>query len=361
VLGYALPKSGRADYTLLVTKNELNSIEPRIARPCCAPSAEREAEPSLADEPRPLATHAQPNAGMVLLPAGTFLMGTDDECGYPEDGEGPVREVRLDSFWIDATAVSNERFAEFVRSTGYVTDAERFGWSFVFSGLLPDEFEATRGAAEAPWWRQVFGADWRRPEGPGSDIDSRGDHPVVHVSWRDARTYCRWASARLPTEAEWEYAARGGLIQKRYPWGDDLMPSGEHRCNIWQGDFPAVNTVEDGFYGTAPADAFLPNGYGLYNMVGNVWEWCADPFSAAHSVHSKRANPAKTQTGGERRVIRGGSYLCHDSYCSRYRVAARSSNTPDSSTGNVGFRCAQDVDAQPSGVRLSASSPTDVR
>ncbi|HEV8574788.1 MAG TPA: formylglycine-generating enzyme family protein [Dehalococcoidia bacterium] len=263
---------------------------------------------------------------MVLLPGGTFLMGTDDDCGYPEDDEGPVREIHLDSFGIDATAVSNERFADFVRSTGYVTDAERFGWSFVFAGLLPDDFDATRGAAEAPWWRQVFGADWRLPEGPGSDIDSRGNHPAVHVSWNDAQAYCRWAGKRLPTEAEWEYAARGGLVQKRYPWGDDLMPGGEHRCNIWQGDFPSLNTADDSFYGTAPVDAFPPNGYGLYNMVGNVWEWCADWFNAA------------------RRVIRGGSYLCHESYCFRYRVAARSSNTPDSSTGNMGFRCARDID-----------------
>jgi sulfatase modifying factor 1 len=265
---------------------------------------------------------------MVPLPGGTFLMGTDDECGYPEDGEGPVREVRLDGFWIDATVVSNQRFAEFVRNTGYVTDAERFGWSFVFAALLPDDFEATRGAAHAPWWRQVFGADWRHPEGPHSSIASRADHPVVHVSWNDAGAFCRWTGGRLPMEAEWEYAARGGLVQKRYPWGDELTPHGEHRCNIWQGEFPAMNSGEDGFLGTAPVDAFPPNGYGLYNMAGNVWEWCADAFD----------------TGTERKTIRGGSYLCHESYCFRYRVAARSSNTADSSTGNMGFRCVREIE-----------------
>jgi len=264
---------------------------------------------------------------MVLLPGGTFLMGTDEDCGYPEDGERPVREVRLDGFWIDATVVSNQRFEEFVRNTNYVTGAEHFGWSFVFAGLLPDDFELTRGAAHAPWWRQVFGAAWRHPEGPQSHIESRADHPVVQVSWNDAQAYCHWAGMRLPSEAEWEYAARGGLVQKRYPWGDELTPGGEHRCNIWQGEFPTKNTVEDGFIGTAPIGAFGPNGYGLYNVVGNVWEWCGDWFSA-----------------GDRKVIRGGSYICHESYCFRYRVAARSSNTPDSSTGNMGFRCARDID-----------------
>jgi formylglycine-generating enzyme required for sulfatase activity len=284
---------------------------------------------------------------MVLLPGGTFLMGTEEDGGYPEDGEGPVREVELGSFWISATAVSNSEFEEFVRHAGYVTDAERFGWSFVFAGLLPDDFEPTRGAAVAPWWRQVFSASWRHPEGPGSNVNSRTDHPVVHVSWNDAQAYCRWSGIRLPTEAEWEYAARGALVQKRYPWGDDLTPGGEHRCNIWQGEFPAKNTGEDGFLGTAPVDAFPPNGWGLYNMVGNVWEWCADPFSTTNDVEPGRRNPLGP-LAGDRKVIRGGSYLCHESYCFRYRVAARSSNTPNSSTGNMGFRCARDVGDAPS-------------
>jgi sulfatase modifying factor 1 len=279
---------------------------------------------------------------MVLLPGAEFLMGTQDGVGYPQDGEGPVREITLRSFWIDATAASNQRFAAFVAATGYVTEAEQYGWSFVFGGLLPDAFPETGGVAAAPWWRQVEGAGWRHPEGPQSGIDSRGQHPVVHVTWSDAMAYCAWASVRLPTEAEWEYAARGGLEQKLYPWGDELTPNGEHRCNIWQGEFPRQNTLDDGYYGTAPVDAFEPNGFGLYNMCGNAWEWCADWFSPRFHINGPRENPTGPPDGTHR-VIRGGSYLCHESYCYRYRVAARSANTPDSSTGNTGFRCARDA------------------
>jgi formylglycine-generating enzyme required for sulfatase activity len=266
---------------------------------------------------------------MVLLSGGAFLMGTDDAAAYPEDCEGPVREVRVKPIWIGATAVTNDEFAQFVSAAGYITEAERFGSSFVFAGLLPDDFEPTRGVAQAPWWRQVIGACWRHPEGPGSEIESRLEHPVVHVSWNDAQAYCAWARKRLPSEAEWEYAARGGLEQKRYPWGDDLTPDDEHLCNIWQGEFPLLNSLEDGYLGTAPVRAFPPNCYGLYNIVGNVWEWCDDWF------------------GEGRKVIKGGSYLCHESYCFRYRVAARSSNTPNGSTGNMGFRTA--LDSTPEG------------
>jgi len=260
--------------------------------------------------------------GMVALEGGTFLMGAEGpECVA---GDGPVREVEVGTFAIDRCAVSNNRFAVFVEATGHVTDAERYGWSFVFGGLLPDEFPDTRGAVQAPWWRQVHGACWRQPEGPQSSIEDRLDHPVVHVSWRDAEAFCRWSRARLPSEAEWEFAARGGLVQKVFPWGDELEPGGEHRMNVWQGTFPAENTLGDGYLGTCPVDAFPANGYGLHNTTGNVWEWCADSFD-----------------GGEAMVTRGGSYLCHDSYCNRYRVAARSSNTVDTSTGNMGFRCAR--------------------
>jgi sulfatase modifying factor 1 len=173
----------------------------------------------------------------------------------------------------------------------------------------------------------VHGADWRRPEGPQSDPDGRADHPAVHVSWNDAQSYCSWAGARLPSEAEWEFAARGGLEGKAYPWGDDLEPGGEHRMNVWQGDFPAENSAADGFYATCPAGAFPSNGYGLHNMTGNVWEWCSDRF------RSDLPN----------RSTRGGSYLCHHSYCRRYRVSARNSMEPDSSTGNTGFRCFADA------------------
>jgi formylglycine-generating enzyme required for sulfatase activity len=258
---------------------------------------------------------------MVTLDGGVFRMGSDDRFAYPDDGETP-REVSVSPFAIDACAVSNSAFAAFVDATGYVTEAEHFGWSFVFGGLLPDDFPPTRGAAAAPWWRQVYEADWRRPEGPQSGITERGDHPAVHLSFNDALAYSAWTGKRLPTEAEWEFAARGGLAQKAFPWGDELEPDGEHRMNVWQGSFPNANTVDDGWYGTCPVDAFPPNGYGLHNVTGNVWEWTADWFDPTHKVQ------------------KGGSYLCHASYCRRYRVAARQGNEPDSSAGNLGFRCA---------------------
>jgi formylglycine-generating enzyme required for sulfatase activity len=276
---------------------------------------------------------------MLALPGGEFLMGSEDSFAYPQDGEGPVRQVCLEPFWIDARAVSNAEFARFAKATGYVTDAERFGWSFVFGGLLPDDFPPTRAVAQAPWWRQVEGADWRHPEGPQSDCEDRLDHPVVHVSWNDAQAYCEWAGKRLPTEAEWEDAARGGLEGRVFPWGDELEPGGTHRMNVWQGTFPNHNACDDGFYGTCPVGEFEPNGYGLYNATGNVWEWCADWFSRSHACE-ERTNPRGPESGTHK-ATRGGSYLCHASYCLRYRVAARNPLTPDSSTGNVGLRCAR--------------------
>jgi formylglycine-generating enzyme required for sulfatase activity len=281
-----------------------------------------------------------PDESLVRLPGGSFLMGSDDPDGFSDDGEGPIRRVTLSTFRIDRHATSNRRFAEFVDATGYRTDAERYGWSFVFVGLLPTGHPLTRAVAQAPWWRQVYGADWRHPEGAKSSLDERMDHPVVHVSWNDAAAYCRWAGRRLPTEAEWEYAARGGLENARYAWGDELTPDGRWMCNIWQGTFPTENTMVDGFLGTAPVDAFVPNGFGLHNVAGNVWEWCADWFGATHPRTTK-VDP-RGPSNGESKVIRGGSYLCHDSYCNRYRVAARTGNTPDSSTGNMGFRCVAD-------------------
>jgi formylglycine-generating enzyme required for sulfatase activity len=269
-------------------------------------------------------------------------MGSEDAFAYDEDGEGPVRSVRVDPFRIAACAVSNREFAEFVESTGYSTSAERYGSSFVFAGLLPDDFPPTRGVVEAPWWRQVPDACWRRPEGGRSNLDDRADHPVVHVSWFDAFTYCQWSGLRLPTEAEWEYAARGGLEGMRFPWGNSLRPGGEHRMNVWQGVFPGKNTLADGYLGTAPVGAFPPNAFGLHHMTGNVWEWTADRFSTTWHRDATRENPTGPPSG-DRRALRGGSYLCHSSYCYRYRVSARMANTPDSCSGNIGFRLCADA------------------
>lgn len=281
---------------------------------------------------------------MVLILGDEFLMGTDAKDGFPADGEGPVRKVRVNSFLMDRYAVTNEKFSEFIDDTGYKTEAEIYGWSYVFHLLISPEIakKVDKAPVATPWWRVVEGAYWKQPEGPDSSIDDRMNHPVVHISWNDAIAYCKWAGKRLPTEAEWEFAARGGLVQKRYVWGDDLTPNGEHYCNIWQGKFPVENTVEDGYLGTAPVDAFKPNGYGLYNMAGNVWEWCSDWFSPTYHLNGENDNPKGPQMGSAK-SMRGGSYLCHESYCNRYRVAARTANTIDSSTGNLGFRCVKDV------------------
>jgi formylglycine-generating enzyme len=268
---------------------------------------------------------------VVPLPGGTFLMGGDDPS-YPDDREGPVRPVEVGPFGIDAFAVTTARFADFVAATGHVTDAERLGWSFVFHLYLPRDHPPTLGVAAAPWWRRVPGASWRAPEGSGTSVEGRGDHPVVHVSWRDAVAFAQWAGGRLPSEAEWEYAARGGLVQKRFPWGDRLVEGGRHRCNVWQGTFPHRDTGKDGYQGTAPVDAFEPNGFGLYNVVGNTWEWCADAFA--------RGAPDAAAGGAIERVMKGGSHLCHASYCNRYRVAARTANTEDAGSGHLGFRVA---------------------
>ena len=251
-------------------------------------------------------------------------MGSDDRWAYPEDGEGPVRARSVAAFEVGVCAVTNAQFAQFVAATGHRTVAEEEGSSFVFAGLLPDDFPPTRAVAAAPWWREVEGAAWNRPEGPQSDVAGRPDHPVVHVSWHDAAAFCAWAGGRLPTETEWEFAARGGLDGRVFPWGDELEPGGEHRMNVWQGTFPSANDCSDGWYGTAPVDSYAPNGFGLFNTCGNVWEWTGSPVGATDP----------------RRVSRGGSYLCHASYCRRYRVAARQGLPPDSSTGNLGFRCA---------------------
>jgi len=278
--------------------------------------------------------------GMVEVPAGTYAMGDAFDEGYPADGERPVHDVRLDAFHLDATTVTNEQFARFVRATGHETTAERFGYSAVFHLTFAGDARDVLGRPpETPWWLGVRGATWRTPEGPGSSIGRRSHHPVVHVSHDDALAFAAWAGKRLPTEAEWEYAARGGLSGARFVWGDELEPGGEHRCNIWQGDFPEHNTEADGFLTTAPAKHYEPNGYGLLQMAGNVWEWCADWFSPGYYDVSATENPTGP-ADGTTRVMRGGSFLCHDSYCHRYRVSARSSSPPDATAANLGFRCA---------------------
>ncbi|QEN08677.1 formylglycine-generating enzyme family protein [Oceanispirochaeta crateris] len=285
---------------------------------------------------------------MVELPGGTFLMGTDSSEGFPADGEGPIREIVLDPFLIDTTPVTNKQFERFVKETGYITESERFGWSFVFQNHITKESREKKQIHKVPglqWWYGVDQASWKRPEGAGSTIKGREQYPVVQVSWNDAATYAHWAGKRLPREAEWEYAARGGLVQKTYVWGNELTPGGQHMCNIWQGDFPDMDTAEDGYSGTCPVDAFPPNGYGLYSMAGNVWEWCADWFSPHWHVPSTRDTRINPQgpSQGKTRSMRGGSFLCHKSYCNRYRVAARTSNTADSAAGNLGFRCVKDL------------------
>ncbi|HEX2541280.1 MAG TPA: formylglycine-generating enzyme family protein [Caldimonas sp.] len=256
------------------------------------------------------------------IPAGTFTCGNDGADAIAGDGEGPARRLTLGAFRIAATTVTNAEFAAFVRATQHVTDAERLSRSFVFHLQVA---EAQRAAAHpvvarTPWWRRVEHACWQRPEGPGSHVLDRPDHPVVHVSWRDAIAYCAWRGVGLPTEAQWERAARGGLEGRRFAWGDELLDAdGVPRCNVFRGDFPNAPTA--GWRpGPVEAGSGEPNGFGLHHVCGNVWEWCAD-----------------ARDGGER-ALRGGSFLCHDSYCNRYRVAARSANTRDSAASNIGFR-----------------------
>ncbi|MBY8880903.1 formylglycine-generating enzyme family protein [Actinacidiphila acidipaludis] len=312
----------------------------RVHGSCCSPGAS--APLTIGPPPVPVAS-PRSTRGQVRLAGGEFAMGDAFDEGYPADGETPVHPVHLAPFHIDETAVTNAQFATFVKATGHVTDAERYGSSAVFHLVVDAPSADVLGqAAGTPWWINVRGAHWRRPEGAHSDVTGRQNHPVVHVSWNDAAAYAAWAGKRLPTEAEWEYAARGGLAGRRYAWGDELTPGGRWRCNIWQGDFPHRNTAEDGYVTTAPVKTYRPNGHGLWNTAGNVWEWCSDWFSPAYYAQSPPENPPGPPTGTTR-VLRGGSYLCHDSYCNRYRVSARSSNTPDSSSGNLGFRCANDA------------------
>ncbi|WP_226344109.1 SUMF1/EgtB/PvdO family nonheme iron enzyme [Agilicoccus flavus] len=327
---------------------------------CCAPGRgpRPDARPPLGppghagqvgDRDRPVATPTAPVARAAAdapapawapIPAGAFAMGSDDPWADPADGEGPVRTVDVAAFDVATTTVTNADFAAFTAATGHVSTAQREGWSFVVEAFLPPGREWER-VAGAPWWCRVPGATWATPRGPGSDVEDLADHPVVHVSWDDAVAYAAWAGARLPSEAEWEKAARGGLERARFPWGDELTPGGEHRMNVWQGSFPDRDTADDGWSGTCPAASYPPNGFGLYCATGNVWEWCADAVYPGAPATTDSTGSAGGARGPRARVSKGGSYLCHASYCRRYRCAARQWLTPDSTAGHLGFRLAR--------------------
>jgi len=296
---------------------------------------------------------------MILIPGGDFWMGTDL---HEMDDAKPVHRVHVDAFWMDATDVTNAEFAKFVRATRYVTVAERKPSGPEFQGVAPEKLVAGSVVFTAPnhptdlkdnlsWWAWVPGADWRHPEGPRSDLNGRWNHPVVQVAWEDAVSYAHWAAKRLPTEAEWEFAARGSLDRQKYVWGADFRPNGQWRANTFQGHFPDHNSAEDGFSGTSPVRAFAPNGFGLYDMAGNVWQWCSDWYRPDYFAQwakpgSVAANPQgpldslyPDEPGVRKRVQKGGSFLCTDQYCTRYMPGSRGKGEPHTSTNHAGFRC----------------------
>ena len=312
-------------------------------------------------EPSPGVPESEaPGPGMIWIPGGTFRMGSDDH--YPE--ESPTHQVGVDGFWMDAHTVTNAEFSRFVKQTRYVTSAERAPDPADYPGAVPELLVAASAVFRQPtrpvsldnpynWWTYVPGASWRQPQGPGSSVKRLPDHPVVHVAWEDVAAYAEWAGKELPTEAEWEYAARGGLDGATYAWGDELTPGGRWMANTWQGEFPLHNSGEDGYRGTAPVGSYPPNGYGLLEMTGNVWEWTSDWYGAyepaAHaccSVEDPRGgtregshDPAVPGTEIPRKVMKGGSHLCAPNYCRRYRPAARMAQPIDTSTSHLGFRC----------------------
>ena len=298
---------------------------------------------------------------MVWIPGGEFAMGSDQ---FPD--ARPVHRVAVDGFWMDVTEVTNAEFDAFVRATSYVTVAERTPQAADYPGAPPENLVAGSVVFSPPpkevplddhyqWWRYQKGADWRHPEGPGSSIADRMDHPVVHVAYEDVLAYAKWAKKRLPTEAEWEFAARGGLDGKAYAWGDDFRPNGKFMANTFQGHFPDKNTGEDGFLGTSPVKAFPPNGYGLYGMAGNVWEWVTDWYRPDYYAKLAEAGGVVRNPKGPddsfdplepravKRVQKGGSFLCTDQYCSRYMPGGRGKGEPDTGTNHTGFRCVRDA------------------
>lgn len=310
---------------------------PSLVSGCCPPVRAATGDGGGSATGRPAVSGAPVDT--VDIPGGKAKVGTDRPL-LQVDGEGPLRTKRVKPFRMDACAVTNARFQEFVEATGYVTEAERLGDSFVFVNFLPADSPPSRSLPAAPWWRMVEGASWRLVHGPGSEDEWRPDHPVVQVSWNDACAFAAWAGGRLPTEAQWEHAARGGLGDVQYPWGD-REPDDEayFPCNIWQGRFPDADLGLDGYAGTAPARSYEPNGYGLYCMAGNVWEWTSQPFV----VRSRSRAAAVAHRGKEGfKLAKGGSFLCHTSYCHRYRIAARTGSSPDSSTSHQGFRVVYD-------------------
>lgn len=274
------------------------------------------------------------------IPGGEALLGTGNPI-IAADEEGPLRRNKITPFTMMKTAVTNAMFEAFVDATGYVSEAEEFGWSYVFQGQLQEGALVEGADAQAQWWRSVEGANWKQIAGPQSEEGCDPNHPVVHVSWNDAQAFAKWVGGRLPSEVEWEHAARGGLGDVPFPWGNEPPDDLDFQpCNIWQGGFPANNLGKDGYLATAPVQSFAPNGFGLYNMVGNVWEWTANPYTV-RSISKQAKEHAKRMRGTK--ILKGGSFLCHQSYCFRYRIAARTGTTPDSTTSHQGFRLVFDV------------------
>jgi formylglycine-generating enzyme required for sulfatase activity len=308
---------------------------------CCTPQRPEVAALPAGGPVAPIAPGAVPTLDLVAIPACEFLMGNDGPDAVQGDGEGPARRFSLSAFSIAPATVTNREFGHFVRATRHVTEAERSGLSFVFFLQTSAEVRAAsrQMATGMPWWLAVEHASWQRPEGPGSHIYERLEHPVVHVSWLDAQAYCAWAGVRLPTEAEWECAARGGAEGRRFPGGKEHRRDCEPRCPVWRGSFPN-DPAGGGKACPVTAASGEPNGYGLFNTCGNVWEWCADWYHAGYHSATAACNPVYAIATGHR-SMRGGSFLCHDSYCNRYRVAARHSSTPGSTASNIGFRVAR--------------------